>query len=335
MGCEERNSMKNKLIAFDVTKALETSVGGRVEGIGLNNLTAKDQLRQAGVPITPMVLEKISDLSEIKEFFASSILGRRLILTPEEALRGMPPIGSFIKLSGGRFLMGSTSFADAKPVHAVELSPFLLSAHPVTNQEFRGFIEDGGYRNNGLWSEEGRAWLESKGFTEPRFWQEPRFNRPKQPVVGVSWYEANAYSRWANGRLPTEAEIEYAARGGLVGKKYPWGDADPFGNAHYGQDAPSGAPFEVDQVGFNPNNFGLRHMAGNVWEWGADWYAGDYGKSEVLTRDPKGSATGRTRVLRGGSCISIFDDFLRADFRNGGNPGNRLNDTGFRLARDL
>ncbi len=261
--------------------------------------------------------------------------GGRVILTPEEAIIRMPPIGSFVRLAGGIFKMGSTEADDEKPVHEVEISSFLMSPHDVTNQEYKRFMDAGGYRNNSYWSAEGKSWRDSKSITMPENWTDTRFNQPKQPVVGASWFEAEAYLNWNGSRLPTEAEWEYAARGGLNGKKYPWGDEEPTGRAHFGQDGSTGAPVLIDAPGFAPNRFGLRHMAGNVWEWGADWYeANYYGTLRGRVKDPKGPASGSIRILRGGSWFNTAVS-LRAAIRNRIVPDSRNYFIGFRAARTL
>jgi len=165
----------------------------------------------------------------------------------------------------------------------------------------------------------------------PGYWNDLRFNAPNQPVVCVSWDDANAYCQWAGKRLPTEAEWEKAARGGIAGKKYVWGDEwpPPAGAGNFadmslkkaeksysvidGYD--DGYAYTAPVGKFKPNSYGLYDMAGNVWEWCADWYDKDYYKKSP-ERNPKGPDGGQYRVLRGGSWSFDGTSYLRVAYRN-------------------
>ncbi len=221
----------------------------------------------------------------------------------------------WVKILGGTFLMGTDdpkpAFSDAKPVHRVTLPGFYMSRTLVTNRQYRACV------NAGACS----AAPNRKGF-----------NGDDQPVVGVNWDQAEAFARWAGGRLPSEAEWEYAARsGGRRGYKYPWGASDAnCGNAVIagcGWNAP--APVCSKPAGNTAQ--GLCDMAGNVWEWLADWFHDSY---KGAPRDggawiePEGSA----RVFRGGSWNSGADA-ARAANRSSFDPGYHEGNLGFRVAR--
>ena len=214
-------------------------------------------------------------------------------------------------IPGGTFLMGSEAETETQPVHSVRLDAFYLDVHEVTNAQYVAFCQ-------------------ATGRVLPEFWGSRRFRSgldfPDHPVVGVSWYDATAYAEWAGKRLPTEAEWEYAARGGLVGKAFPTGDVlEPTHSNHA-----STTPRKVGR--FPANGFGLHDMAGNVWEWVADAYdATYYARSPEL--NPPGPADRRLRVIRGGGWRS-GPTCNRVYYRNALPPGWVDMAVGFRCARD-
>jgi formylglycine-generating enzyme required for sulfatase activity len=222
-------------------------------------------------------------------------------------------------IPAGKFQMGDSAnegSADERPIHTVELDAFYIDKYEVTNALYEEFIKATGHRT-------------------PTYWTNHSFNQPDQPVVGVSWDDAVAYAKWAGKRLPTEAEWEKAARGGLVGKRYPWGDDISDNDANYGNNIGITTP-----VGkFPPNGYGLYDVAGNVWEWVADWYLDKY-YAISPQKNPKGPDTGTRRVLRGGSwrnfpAYSNPPYNLRCACRFGNAPTNTDVDLGFRCSQDL
>ncbi|HIB99852.1 TPA: formylglycine-generating enzyme family protein [Candidatus Poribacteria bacterium] len=171
-----------------------------------------------------------------------------------------------LRIPFGSFEMGD-QFNDGpiyeKPVHTVELSSFYIDVYEITNAQYSKFINEAGYK-------------------EPTFWEDPDFNAPDQPVVGVTWYDAMSYAIWAGKRLPTEAEWAYAARGGQIDKKFPWGSGKPDipdvdGNYITSQyvginGSADGYRYTAPVGSFPPNGYGLYDMAGNAREWCMDEY---------------------------------------------------------------
>ena len=186
----------------------------------------------------------------------------------------------------GRFEMGDhlDNMENSLPVHTVELDAFYMDVYEVTIGQFKEFVNQTRY--------DFKRWDDVADFSAT----------DDHPIVYVTWADAEAYAKWAGKRLPTEAEWEYAARGGLTNKRYPWGDELLRNNANYagieGNDQWDG---ETSPVGsFLPNGYGIYDMAGNVWEWCADWYGEGYYAASSL-ENPKGPKVGQYRVLRGGS----------------------------------
>jgi formylglycine-generating enzyme required for sulfatase activity len=220
-----------------------------------------------------------------------------------------------VVVPAGRFRMGSEAGQDCeRPVHNVWVDAFRLAVHQVTNEAYARF-------------------LATTGALPPPFWHDPNFSRAEQPVVGVSWHEAARYCEWLSAarnnhyRLPTEAEWERAARGGVEGKLFPWGDAPPETLANYASRWRSG-PESVGQAA--PNDFGLFDMCANVHEWCSDWYDPNY-YALSPERNPCGPDAGRRRASRGGSWRHHIK-VSRCAARSSIPPEFQYADYGFRVA---
>ncbi len=265
---------------------------------------------------------------------------------PPPAARG--PVGGKARLEAGRFAMGAaaTGFAydNERPRHEVELDAFEIDRAPVTNGAYAEFVADGGYEREDLWTPDGWDWRSADAVAGPLYWRadgsERRFERvaeidPDQPVMHVSWFEADAYARWAGARLPTEQEWERAASWDPAAERpraYPWGDS-----------APEPARANLDQTAFGPQPVGsldgaspegVSGLIGDCWEWTASPLEGYPGfaafpyphYSEVFFGGPY-------RVLRGGSWATRAR-VASGTFRNWDLPQRRQIFTGFRCARD-
>lgn len=219
----------------------------------------------------------------------------------------------FVRIPPGEFLMGSEEEdEDARPVHRVRLSGFWLSRFEVTREQYARFLAETGH-------------------PEPAHWTNSRFTRPDQPVIGVSWEDAVAFCRWAGGRLPTEAEWEYAARG-TDGRRYPWGNEEPDpSRAVFHLDIGFGATMPVGSAKAGASPFGILDMAGNVFEWCADWYDPEY-YARSPRENPPGPPSGEFRVIRGGSWINL-PDACRSAARAKYPPSGRSVMIGIRVAR--
>jgi len=229
---------------------------------------------------------------------------------PQDAL-------DYVRIPSGKFQMGgvpgdSEAFREEQPRHAVEITRgFWMSRSPVTVAAYRRFADD-----------TERPTADESSINE-------NWAKPDHPIVNVSWEDARDYCEWAGDRLPTEAEWEYAARGGKGDLKYPWGDEISTQNAKY--DSTNGtAP-----VGsYGANGFELYDMSGNVYEWCADWYAEDYYASSP-SQDPTGPPVGRLKVMRGGSWNNHNPRLLRCSYRYKLVPVMRWLNIGFRCVREV
>jgi formylglycine-generating enzyme required for sulfatase activity len=211
------------------------------------------------------------------------------------------------------------AFDDEKPVHQVSTRPFAMGRYPVTVFNYLQFVGDGGYFQEKFWTAGGYG-----EYLEPNNWQR-QLRYPNRPVVDVSWFEAAAYCAWAGGMLPSEAEWECAARADREGLRYPWGDAPP--DPYHANRSPDG-PGHLTPVGLYPEGAtpnGIQDLAGNCWEWVADWWRDNYEQQ---------AHPGAARVIRGGAWDSRTWS-LRVSYRANHSPDGRYSYLGFRCVRDL
>jgi formylglycine-generating enzyme required for sulfatase activity len=231
---------------------------------------------------------------------------------PEPAVETEPNSGiELVRVPGGAFDMGSRDTEDAQPIHRVQVGAFWLSRYEVTHGQYARFMA-------------------ATGHAAPSHWTDAGLSGDRQPVVGVTYADAAAFCAWVGGRLPTEAEWEYAARG-TDGRRYPWGDAEPTpARAVFHLDVAAGTkPVGTAKEGASP--FGIFDLAGSVFEWCSDWYGERYYAASPA-RDPAGPETGRQRVVRGGSWVSL-PDACRSAARAQYPPASRSTLIGIRVAR--
>ncbi len=252
-------------------------------------------------------------------------------------------------IPGGTVRLGSDApwvLDNERPAHEVDVAPFLLDSHPVTVGDYLVFVESGGYEDARWWHPEGFSWVRSEGLRHPLFWlperggwQRRRFGHVEplprdEPVQHVSWYEADAYARWAGKRLPTEAEWEKAAVGSDgQPRTFPGGEASPSPeHANLGGDAWGPAPVGACPAGRSAD--GVWGLLGDVWEWTASTFDGYLGFQTFPYREYSEVFFGTNyRVLRGGSWASA-PVAVRNSFRNWDFPIRRQIFAGFRCARD-
>lgn len=233
----------------------------------------------------------------------------------ESTARATVILPELVTLAGGTFVMGNEAGRkDEQPAHVVRVGPFRAARSPVTNAEYAVFVE-------------------ATGEARPPWADDERFNEPGQPAVGVNWFEAIAYCEWLTGetgipsRLPTEAEREFAARGGAEGALWPW----------EGREHPLGVELGTLRRPHSPqpeceNGYGLRCMAENVHEWCSDWYSATY--YAVSPEDsPTGPVEGTRRSSRGGAWRHAVK-FTPVAARSSLVPEYRYNDYGFRVYAD-
>ena len=319
---------------------------------------------------TPGLVEVLASASSeaypnLREAGLASITG----ITKTRPADGM----TMVYVPGGTFPMGSDDddvddvlqlcneyrdncqrswFENEQPVHEVTLGGFWLDQTEVTVAQFRQFVTGTGYeteaeREGWSWAWSGTEWVQVDGAD----WQHPQWPdsdvQDSHPVVSVSWNDAAAYCEWAGGRLPTEAEWEYAARG-TEGRIYPWGDAFDCSLGNFDDETvlddyvvPGGEGCDgyvrTAPVGSFPGGASwcdAFDMAGNVWEWVNDWYDSAYYSTYPVDgwpNNPTGPADGTFKVLRGGGWTNIWH-YVRAAYRGPDTPPYRHDTVGIRCA---
>jgi formylglycine-generating enzyme required for sulfatase activity len=330
------------------------ALGEIVDGANLKHPSPRNQQKVSRVRdwlaaiLTTRHVGTIPMFPALERALAGNLLAQIGDPRPGIGLRddGLPDI-EWREVPAGEFQMGN----ELRPVF---VSGFRMSRYPITNIQYQAFIEQDGYANKEYWDDEGWKWKEQRGRRD-RDRYGGAFDLDNHPVVGVSWYEADAFCRWltlktsppaplqqergdthplrgGDGggviRLPTEAEWEKAARG-TDGRIYPWGADITPEQANYDETG-LGTTSAVGCFprGANPM-YGCEDMAGNVWEWCLDWY-GDVKDSKRVIRDPQGPEKGKSRVLRGGSWLFLRHG-CRCASRDDSYPDNWLDFVGFRV----
>ena len=277
-------------------------------------------------------------------------------------------------IPGGQFLMGTEDKdgfpADGEgPIHEVSVKPFYMDKYAVSNQDFQNFVDETAYITEAEqygWSfvfhlllnesvlkkatqkvQQTPWWIVVEGAN----WKSPEgpgtdiSERLDYPVIHISWNDAKAYCKWTNKRLPTEAEWEFAARGGMEQKKYVWGDElTPEGKHHcniWQGDFPKSNTAEDGYLGtapvsaYDPNGYGLFNMSGNVWEWCSDWFAAKVNKRGGRY-NPTGPDKGEEKVMRGGSylCHESYCNRYRVAARTSNTPDSSTGNIGFRCVTE-
>lgn len=273
------------------------------------------------------------------------------------ARRNLSPSSGLVLVRGGDFLLGDDwpdPSPDAPP-RRVRVKSFLIDSNEVTNQEFDEFVRATKYvttaeKEGGGWIYRGgeRDWIYQQGAD----WRHPLGSGSSiaktmdHPVVLVSWEDAAAYAKWAGKRLPTEAEWEVAARGGLSAvfaqhNSHPTPAEDGSANVWQGRwpsknHLKDGYFYTAPVGSFRANAIGIFDMVGNVWEWTGDWYDENFYRQPALT-DPTGPSSGTLKVARGGSwfCSSNYCGAYRPGFRGKSPPSHAFNNVGFRCAKDV
>ena len=254
----------------------------------------------------------------------------------------------YIKIKGGIFNQGwndteeNFTFDNEKPTFEVKVDDFSVSKYCITQGQYKKFLDSGGYNNKNYWCPEGWRWKEKNKIKLPLYWEyvsgTGKLMKLKwgvlvniehnEPICNISWYEANAYCRWANCRLPTEAEWEYLATNGGT-TKYPWGDNKPdnsLANLNYYYDG----VVDVNKYSEGCNQFGVQQLFGNLWEWCQEpIYPYNGFQIDPVYREMSYPFFGFKKICRGGAwCVP--DYLINSKYRNAQSPDCRIQYIGFR-----
>jgi formylglycine-generating enzyme required for sulfatase activity len=354
-------------IYYDLSDSDSATVGVRVtvsnDGGNTYNIIPVTMTGDVGdvVPVTPTPTQKHIVWNAGEDMPYTFGQNFRVAVTADDCVGYA---GEMITIPAGPFLMGNNghegySNSNELPQHEVQMSEYQIGEYEVTRGEYRRFITAGGYENSAYWSAEGWAWRAANNRTQPDYWApQQNWGSPpgtfmqtdRHPVVGVSYYEAEAFCNWATAalccggapfHLPTEAQWEKVARWDAATstpRTYPWGDAwdvsrcNNLGDTLFPQYQTAPVGSYINPSGASP--YGCKDMAGNVWEWCKDWYGSAYysqtpGGGWV---DPSGPSSGIYRVLRGG-CWLDSDINCRCAYRLNFTSNYATNYFGFRLAR--
>jgi len=289
-----------------------------------------------------VITKRINKEAEDAEIAISAPITSKYQKNKQESLNKLTGGIDLVYVRGGSFEMGSEKGeSDEKPVHSITLSNYFIGKYEVTVGQFRKFIAATGYKtsadiNGGSYLWNGSQWKLQPGIN----WEYDAlgFKRPEteenHPVIHVSWTDALEYTKWLSSvigkafRLPTEAEWEFAARGGMSSNGYTFAGSNDINQVAWSLDNKSNQTFPVGKK--QPNELGIYDMTGNVWEWCNDWYDADYYTKSPST-NPQGSKSGLFKVIRGGSWGGL-SNFNRVTFRYRYFPGNRGKFNGFRIA---
>jgi formylglycine-generating enzyme required for sulfatase activity len=252
------------------------------------------------------------------------------------------------RIAAGEFMMGAEDGdEDERPVHRTYIDDFAIGICPVTNAEYAQFIRETGHSSPAIRAlplmVSGAHESNFRSVAAAYFWNNgtPPEGRDRHPVTLVGFDDAIAYCAWLAGetgqpvRLPTEAEWERAARGGLEGRRFPWGDTLDAAHAHFLRDASAKAACGTAPVGsYPPNAFEMHDVAGNVWEWVSDWYAPNYYERAQYI-NPQGPDSGVMRIVRGGAWVNADGRYLRCAYRHKVPPDSYAYSIGFRVAYSI
>lgn len=252
------------------------------------------------------------------------------------------------RITAGEFVMGAEDGEDdERPLHRAYVDDFAIGAFPVTNADYAQFVHDTGHVSPGIRAlpmmVSSALETDFRSLASSYFWNNstPPAGRERHPVTLVGFEDAAAYCAWLAVRtglpvrLPTEAEWERAARGGLESKRFPWGDTLDASRAHFLPTASAKAQCGTAAVGsYPPNGFDVYDVAGNVWEWVSDWYSPSYYERAQYV-NPQGPEGGTLRIVRGGAWVNADGGYLRCAYRHKVPPDSYSYSIGFRIAYSL